>query len=79
MHRYRQADIVWKWSNHVQDISKHGNPSKTLSRKFSRIQYFLLMYIEESKNALLKKYTELLSDNSFYCNNIDILWYGRMI
>ena len=36
----------------VQDISKHVNPSKIGSRKFSRIQYFLLMYIEESKNGI---------------------------
>ena len=35
--------------NRVQDISKHINPTKTRGRKFSRIQYFLFMHIEESK------------------------------
>ena len=33
----------------IQDISKHVNPSNTRCRKFSQAQYFLLMYLEESK------------------------------
>ena len=33
------------------NILKHVNPSKTGLRKFSQIQYFFLIYIEESKNT----------------------------
>ena len=39
-------------------ISKHVNPLKTGSPKFSQIQHFLLMYVEESKkpnNAQLQE------------------------
>ena len=35
--------------NCVQDILKHVKPSETGYPVFSGIQYFLLMYVEESK------------------------------
>ena len=46
--------FVKKWSNRVQNISKHVNPSNIGFRKCSPIQYFLLMHVEES-NTLEKK------------------------
>ena len=46
----KEVTVFSKWSNRVQDISKHVNPSKNGCRKFWRIQYFLTMYIEENKN-----------------------------
>ena len=48
----RPTVIFQKGSNRVQDISKHVNPSKIGSRKFSRIQYFLLIYIKESNKNI---------------------------
>ena len=53
-HTDRQA-FFKKWSNRVQDISKHVNPSKIGYRKFSRIHYFLLMHIEESKKKKIRE------------------------
>ena len=50
-HTHTQTDIFQKWSKRVQDVSKRVNPSKTGSRIFLRKQYFLLIYIEESKNV----------------------------
>ena len=60
------TDIFYKWSNLVQDISKHENPLKTGCRKLSLIQYFLLMFIEESKNMQLTKCGECTLYTSCY-------------
>ena len=75
MHTYKQtdkqADISLKWSNRVQDIPKHVNPSKTGCRKFSRLQYFLLMYIEESEIEISRK-AELQNfweENALFCSS----------
>ena len=51
-HAYRQTGThflktVKSCSGHL----KHVNPPKSECRKFSRIQYFLLMYIEENKKC----------------------------
>ena len=52
IHTYRQkTDIFQNWTNHVQDVSKHENPSKNGSRNLSQMQYFLLLYVEESKKV----------------------------
>ena len=61
-HPHRHIDIFQKQSDHVQDILKRINSSKTGSLKFLQIQYFLLLHItlfiytEESKKELLNSY-----------------------
>ena len=48
-HTDRQT-LPKKWSNRVQHIPKHVNPLEISCRKFSRILYFLLIYLGENKN-----------------------------
>ena len=54
-YRYIQIDIFQKWSNRVLGISKRANPSKNENRNLSHIQYFYLLYVEESKSISSRK------------------------
>ena len=73
--------IFQKRSNRVQDISEWVILSKTGRRKFSRIQYFLRIYIEESKKGTWKFVSRVfLSEEKFYwLIEISPLWLKQMI
>lgn len=66
----RQTDTFQKESNYVQDIAKRVHPSIRLrkTKNFTRFQYFLLIYKEESKTKkkkISKKHNLLQKQNKY--------------